>query len=442
MNQQPTYDAVIVGARAAGAGLAAFMAKAGCRVLLLDRATFPKPTLSCPVFFSNTLEILRRLGVLERVEQLGAPRLSLYRVELGDFYLHGRMLPYRGLDYAYAIRREPFDSLMFDYVASLPGVEAQLGFNVSELIWEDGRVVGVRGGIGGKTDEEIRAEMVVGADGVYSTIAQQVSATRYNVLPARNAIYYAYYSNVKLAGGEPGASIYYHPDDMFAVVTSESDGDLTAFSISVPADKFEETRRNVETIHAAYSGRIPELAERLSGARRETKVYGVTPRESFYRIPYGAGWVLIGDAGYYKDPLTGQGIHDGLRSAELVTQAYLEFKSKGSTPAAWSRAMDKYRLTRDRETRGMYWLTDYFADLTRTRVPTELELFRAIAAMPDWSDRYVSLFNGVTNVDLFRRLPNQLYLLATYHWRRARGRISTLQPDRAKSQKRTAPGRL
>lgn len=442
MNKQPTYDAVIVGARAAGTGLAAFMAKAGCRVLLLDRVIFPEPTLSCPVFFANTLETLKRLGVLGRVEQLGAPRLNLYRVELDDIYLHGRMLPYRGLDYAYSIRREQFDSLMFDYVASLSGVEARLGFKVAGLEWENGRVVGVRGGSGGKTDEVIRAEMVVGADGVYSTVAQQASAAQYNRIPARNAIYYAYFSNVKLAGGEPGASIYYHPSEKFAVVTSESDGALTAISISVPAERFDQVKRSVETLHADYSRRISELADRISGATRETRIYGVTPRESFYRVPYGAGWVLIGDAAYYKDPLTGQGIHDALRSAELVTQAYLDYKSNGSTPAAWSRAMGKYHRTRDRETRGMYWLTDYFADLTRTRVPTELELFRAIAAMPDWSDRYVSLFNGVTNVDTFRGLPNQLYIFATYQWRRARGRTSIPEHDRVTSQKRTAPGRL
>src|SRR5581483_4895975 len=186
------FDAVIVGARAAGASMAAFLSRAGFRVLLTDRVTFPKPTLSCPLFFGNTLDLLNRIGVLPQVEALGAPKLRLYQTQIRDIYLRGRMLSYNGFDYTYQIRRELFDQAVFEYVAALPNVETRLGFNVTDLVWENDRVVGVRGNAGGGAEEEIRAEMVVGADGLFSIIAENVRAKKYNVVPPRTCIYYAY----------------------------------------------------------------------------------------------------------------------------------------------------------------------------------------------------------------------------------------------------------
>ncbi|MGE5140713.1 MAG: FAD-dependent monooxygenase, partial [Rudaea sp.] len=100
------YEAVVVGARVAGAAAAAFLSHAGCRVLLLDRAPVSRPPVSSPIFFANTLHALRRLGMLPRVEALGSPPLRLYQVRLGDIFLRGRMLPYQGIDHAFSIRRE------------------------------------------------------------------------------------------------------------------------------------------------------------------------------------------------------------------------------------------------------------------------------------------------------------------------------------------------
>src|SRR5690349_9556280 len=93
------YDAIIVGARAAGAVMAALMSQEGFRVLLLDRVTFPKPTLSCPITFGNTFAVLEKIGALGKIEALGAPKLRLYQVQIGDIHLRGRMLPYEGFDY-------------------------------------------------------------------------------------------------------------------------------------------------------------------------------------------------------------------------------------------------------------------------------------------------------------------------------------------------------
>lgn len=420
------YDVVIVGARPAGTATAAHLARAGARVLLLDRVTFPRTTLSCPLYFANTLDALRELQALDKTLALGAPRLRLYQTQIGGVRLHGRMLPFNGIDYALQIRRERFDAMLFEHVAGLPGVETRLGFAVTELLRDGGRVTGVRGRAKGGAEEEIRAPLVVGADGVFSTVARAVGAGKYNIVPARTCVYYAYYSNVAPAAAEPSATIYYDPGDHFAFITANSESGLTVVSLSLPAGQFERARSRPEKLHLEYAHKIPEMAERMRGAHRETPVYGVSPRESSYRVPYGPGWVLVGDAGYYKDPLPGQGIHDALRSAALVASAYV---AAGGLPASTnprdtsSRVYNAYQRTRDRETRGMYWLTDYYAQIERDRPAQELDLFRAIAAMPDWSNRYVSLFNGVTDADWFLKPTTSFRILAEWRWRQLRAHL-------------------
>ncbi len=423
MRSETQYDAIIVGARAAGAVMAALMAQQNFRVLLVDRVTFPKTTLSCPLTFGNTFDVLKRIGVLEKIEAIGAPKLRLYQTQIGSVRLHGRMLPYAGFDYAYQIRRELYDEVIFKHVAQMPNVETRLGFNVTDLIWENERVVGVRGREGGGDEIEIRADAVIGADGIFSTIAEKVNAKKYNVIAGHTCIYFAYYENVKPAADEPTATIYYDADEHFAFVTANSDSDLTVISISLPASQFERVRQNYENVHFEYAQKIPAMVERMCGAKRLSPVYGVSPRDSFYREPFGNGWVLIGDAAYYKDPLPGQGIHDALRSAELATRAFMEYRAQGKGARAWNDAFSIYHKTRDRETKAMYELTDFYADLERARTPQEMDFFRAIAEQPKWSNIYVSMFNGVTSVEWFRRFDTVMRILLEWRWGQVRDKL-------------------
>lgn len=419
------YDAIVVGARVAGASTAAFLAQAGFRVLLTDRVEFPKPTLSCPLYFGNAFALLKKIGVMEQVHALGAPELRCYQVQIRDARLRGQLLPYEGFDYAYHVRREIFDEVLFRHVAGMENVDTCMGFNVTGLVRENGRVVGVRGREAGGAEQEIYAEMVVGADGVFSTVAEQVKARKYDVLPPRTCVYYAYYANMPYAGGEPTATMYYDPDEHLAFITANGESELTVISMSLPASQFESARAQRETLHRDFARKIPEMGNRMRHAERVTPVYGVSPRESFYRVPYGNGWVLVGDAGYYKDPLPGQGIHDALRAAELAANAFVEYCAKGKTPAAWEAAFRNYQVMRDRETRAMYKLTDLYANLESKRTARLIMLFHAIAAMPDWSNRYVSLFNGVTSVEQFQRPDTPIRILLEWRWRQLKQRLGT-----------------
>jgi flavin-dependent dehydrogenase len=217
--------------------------------------------------------------------------------------------------------------------------------------------------------------------------------------------------------------MYYDPQEQFAFITANGDADLTVISLSLPASRFEWARTNGESLHPDFANKIPEMKERLKNAERVSPMYGVSPRKSFYRQPYGEGWVLVGDAGYYKDPLPGQGIYDALRSAELTAEAFTEYRRNGSTDRAWENAFKKYQRARDRETKAMYTLTDFYADLTRARPPYVMDLFRAIADSPEWSNRYVSLFNGVTPVDWFLRTDTTMRIYWGWRWRQFKRRF-------------------
>ena len=167
---------------------------------------------------------------------------------------------------------------------------------------------------------------------------------------------------------------------------------------------------------------------------RETPMSCVAPRDSYYRVPYGPGWMLVGDAGYFKDPITGQGIHDALRSAELAANAYTEYRAG----AEWKSAMQKFQATRDRETIDLYRFTDLFAQVEREFSQQEMDLFRALAGMPRWADRYVSMFNGVTNVRRFISTPNLLRIMTEWRVRQAWQRVTGRNPFRS-TEKGTLP---
>src|SRR5215212_4180172 len=123
-----TYDVIVVGARMAGAATAALLARQAARVLLVDRTTFPAPTVSCPIIFGNSLRALERIGALAAVEALGAPRICYYGTRTANFDLVARLPVSHGRDYAYAIRRDVLDTVVLNCVRSQPGISVREGY--------------------------------------------------------------------------------------------------------------------------------------------------------------------------------------------------------------------------------------------------------------------------------------------------------------------------
>lgn len=404
--QSDTFDAIVVGARISGAATAALLAEQGARVLLLDRVQFPATTVSCPIFFGNSLAVLQRIGVLPAVESIGAPKIRYYGTRTPDFDLVTRLPESHGFDYAYSIRRDVLDTVILNKVKQHPNITLREGWNASSLVQSQGRVVGVRGRQNGGSIETFFADAVIGADGKRSFVARMVDAPVYDRIPGQTAIYYAYYRDFAPLH-EPSAVVYGDPRTQRGALVFDADAGLTVISVGVAEAEFEVARKDPEGTLERVWREIPELAERGQHATRATPVMGQAPVDSFYRQSYGLGWALVGDAGMYVDPITGQGINNALHSAQLFAEAWVKTRRR----TGWMNAMHEYQRRRDASSRPIYNLVAATSQMQGTiqsaanmgfdlnRIGTSL--FRAVARQPEAAQQYVGIFSGATPVAAF-----------------------------------------
>src|SRR3954453_19910286 len=164
------FDAIVVGARCAGPAAAIALARAGRRVVALDRARFPSDTISTHLLWPGGVAELQALGALERVMALGAPPLPRALAGAGELTVRAGYSPVDGIAHALCVRRPGLDAALVE-TARAAGAEVREGVRVTELVFEFGRVAGVRGG-----GFELRAPLVIGPDGRRSTVARLVGA--------------------------------------------------------------------------------------------------------------------------------------------------------------------------------------------------------------------------------------------------------------------------
>jgi flavin-dependent dehydrogenase len=190
------YDAIIVGARCAGAPTAMLLARRGFKVLLVDKATFPSDTISTHILWPHGAEILGRWGLAQRLAATGLPPICRWMTfDVGPFALCGTMPDANDGRGGFCPRRTVLDSLLV-HGAAEAGAEVREGFAVDEVLITEDRVVGIRGRAKGGHPIEERARIVIGADGVNSFVARAVRAPEYDCRPIAACGYYSYFSGV------------------------------------------------------------------------------------------------------------------------------------------------------------------------------------------------------------------------------------------------------
>ncbi|MFN2555322.1 MAG: NAD(P)/FAD-dependent oxidoreductase [Nitriliruptorales bacterium] len=384
------YDAIIVGARCAGSPTAMLLARNGYRVLLVDKATFPSDTISTHIVHPPGVAALKRWGLLERLAATGCPPIATYSLDFGPIKIVGSPRPDDGVRHAYCPRRTVLDYLLVE-AAVAAGAELRERFRVDEILIEDGRVTGLRGRTPGGATITERARVVVGADGRHSMVAKAVQAPRYHEQPTIAAGYYAYWSGLAAEGFEG----YIRPPRAFAAVPT-NDG-LTMVVANWPRAEFETNRRDVEGAFARAIELVPTFAERVRGAKRETRFAGTGDLPNFFRKPYGPGWALIGDAGYHKDPITAQGISDAFRDAQALAAALDDVFSRRRR---YEDAMATYQWARDEKALPMF---EFTLDLARLEPPPPemQQLLGAVQISQEAMDDFVSVIAGTLPVPAF-----------------------------------------
>jgi flavin-dependent dehydrogenase len=397
------YDAIIVGARCAGASTAMLLAHKGYRVLLVDRNTFPSDlTLSTHLVWPSGIAQLERWGLLDELVSSGTPAIDKGIMDLGPFTLEGRFPPIDGVSAAYAPRRKLLDGLLVE-AATRAGAELWEGCTVDELLVDHNPrhpepvVCGIRGRRRGGRTFDAKAAIVVGADGMRSTIARMVEAPTYHTRPPLAGTYFTYWSGLS----STGSTLY--PRAYRSVVAFPTNDDLTLVGVNWAIKDFPAVRGDIAGhYHQAIAGAAPDLAERLRAATREARWIG-TAIPGFFRRPYGPGWALVGDAGYVKDPCTAQGITDAFHHAGLLADAI----DRGLTGRrSLHDALADYERQRNETAMPMYEFTSQLATLEPPS-PEQLELFAAMRENQALTDRFLGVFAGTVPVQDFFGLAAQ-----------------------------------
>jgi len=389
------YDVIVVGARVAGSSTAMLLAREGLKVLAVDRVRFPSDTLSTHQVQVPAIARLNRWGLLDRIVATNAPATRHVRFDTPAAVLDGHFPEFEGVDAMYSPRRTLLDASLVD-AAREAGAEVREDFVVEEIVTEDGRVTGIRGHAKGGGTVTDSARLVVGADGKHSMVAKMVDAGRYHEHPARTMGCYAYWEGVPLQGGE-----IYTRSGRGAGVWPTNDGLAMTF-VAWPAAEFETFRADVEGNLLATLDGAGDLGERVRAGRRAERIRLTPDLPNCFRVPYGPGWALVGDAGLVMDPITARGIGDALLQAELLSGAVTAGLG-GARPL--EAALADYQQRRDAALLPTY---EFTLDLASTRParPEDEILFRALAADQAETDRFLGVVTGSVPVEEYMKPSN------------------------------------
>jgi flavin-dependent dehydrogenase len=386
------YDAIIVGARCAGAPTALLLARKGYKVLLLDRGTFPSDMPFSNHYVHQTGSArLKRWGLLDTLKASNCPPILTNHFDYGAFSLTGSPLPAEGgVTEAFAPRRIRLDPILVD-AAVKSGAELREGFSAQEVVFEDGRVVGIRGHEKDGPMVTEKARLTIGADGMFSMVAKAVEAPECKTGPALEGSWYAYFSGVPMVGWH----LWLRPGNViFAYNTNDN---LSLIGVAFAARDLPTVRANIENHHSAVIAQhAPELWERMQAGKRESRyVGGAIP--SHVRKPYGPGWALVGDAGYQKDPCTASGITDAFGSAEWLAEA-IDAGFSGRQPL--EEALAAYEQTRNNTELPYFDLTTQLAAL-EPPPPEVQQLLEALRENPEQRSRFFGMLAHTVPVTEF-----------------------------------------
>ncbi|MFW6010009.1 MAG: NAD(P)/FAD-dependent oxidoreductase [Actinomycetota bacterium] len=343
------YEVLIVGARVAGAATALLLARAGHRVLVVDRARRGSDTLSTHALMRPAVHQLRRWGLLDRLVEQGTPPQQRVVFHYGD-----DQVPVEVAEPLYAPRRTVLDPLLVA-AAEEAGAEFRFGVSVEGVLRDgDGQVAGVRLRDERRRQVDLPARVTVGADGRRSRVAREVDAPVTHRGTTASAFLLGYWSGVEAVGYE----WCYRPGSAAGVIPT-NDGQVCVFA-GVPSGQLTEALQDGAEVamQRILTATTPAVAERIAAGRRQGPVRCYPGVAGWLRRPWGPGWALVGDAGYFKDPLTAHGMTDALRDAELVA---LAVHRTLEDPGAEAEAGADYQAVRDRLSLRFFEVTNAIA---------------------------------------------------------------------------------
>ena len=375
-------DVLVIGAGPAGSIAALTLARAGVRVRLIDRAAFPRDKLCGDTLNPGSLSILDRLGIGASVRVCALPITGMTVTGPGAQVSADYPDGLQGM----SLTRRCLDQVLLD-AAAAAGARVDTGVAVSDPLVEGDRVVGVR--LAGALPGELRAPVVIAADGRGSRIAARVKLSAYAPAPRRWA-FGAYFSQV--ARMSQRGEMHIRRGAYIGVAPLP--GGLTNVSVvtdghgALPTPRAEQqaiVRRALEADAL--------LRDRFAGATQVSPVTVMGPLAVNARAAGCPGLLLAGDAAGFVDPMTGDGLRFALRGGELAAQAALDELASGQP------ACDRLGLQRRREFQGKWRINRALRAMVGS--PRALEFVAAASSW--WSLPVEYLIHLAGDVSLARR---------------------------------------
>lgn len=327
------YDVVVVGARCAGAATAMLLARQGAAVLAVDRSSYGADALSTHALMRPGVVQLHRWGLLDHVALAGTPPIRQATFVYGEREIGVPIRARGGIDALFAPRRTVLDRILVD-AARNAGADVRHRVDVVDLVRGPyGRIMGVELVDREGQLREVSAGIVIGADGIRSRVADRAGATTYRTCRHATALVFGYWSGLEARGYQ-----WLHRPGIAGGVVPTNGGESCVF-VAVPPERF--LRWSPRDLEPAFMDAIaevsPVLSTSLATAQRVGALRSFAGTPGFLRKASGSGWALVGDAGYFRDPITAHGMTDALRDAELLARAIAR-----GTPG-----LDEYEGTRD-----------------------------------------------------------------------------------------------
>lgn len=345
------YDVVIAGARCAGAATALLLARHGLSVLVVDPLPRGRDTLSTHALMRGGILQLERWGLLDDVREAGTPAVRTTTFDYGDETIAVPIKAKHGVDALYAPRRTVLDPILVD-AAVAAGADVVHGRAVVDLLRSaSGRVEGILTAGAQGPARATRADLVIGADGVRSRVARLLRAPVELGADSAAACIFGYFSGI------PREDYRWSFRPGISTGTIPTNGGEHCVFVSVPAERFAGTAGEglAQAYHELLRNADPELADVLAAATPASPLRAFAGMPGFLRQSSGPGWALVGDAGFFRDPITAHGITDAFRDAELLARAVL---------LGNDRAITGYQAARDEVARDILRVTDRIASFT------------------------------------------------------------------------------
>jgi flavin-dependent dehydrogenase len=347
-------DVVVIGGGPAGSTVSTLIAQHGYRVKLFERERFPRFHIG-ESLIPETYWVFQRLKMLDKMR--ASPFVKKYSVQFvsasgklsAPFYFHDNK-PHE-CSQTWQVIRSEFDLLMLQN-AQEQGVQIHQPARVLEVLFDRDRAVGVRVQREDGTHEEVRARVVVDASGQSTMLQNRFKLRLWDPVLNKGAIWTYWQGAYRDSGRDEGATL--------VVQTTNKQGwfwyipqhdDTVSVGVVAPFDYLFKGRGSHAQTYTEEVDACPAIKQRVSTAERATGYFATKDYSYRSREVAGDGWVLVGDALGFLDPLYSSGVLLALKSGEMAADAIVEGLAKGDVSAiqlgkwgpAFNRGVDRMR---------------------------------------------------------------------------------------------------